>query len=195
VSGAVGAVVLAAGAGRRFAAAGGGVKLLTPYAGRPLLEAPLRAVAAAGVTPRVVVLGAHAEAVLAAVELHGARPLVHAGWRAGMASSLRAGLAALGPACVAAIVVLGDGPALASAAVARVAHSLAAGSGPLVSARYASGLGHPVGLARGLWAQLPERGDAGARALGLDPVEVDCLDLRPPGDADVPAALHEPAAD
>ena len=39
---------------------------------------------------------------------------------------------------------------------------------------------HPVALDRSVWASVP---DDGARA--LEPVLVDCSDLRPPGDVDV----------
>ena len=39
---------------------------------------------------------------------------------------------------------------------------------------------HPVALARTVWEDVP---DEGARA--LEPLLVDCTDLRPPGDVDV----------
>jgi CTP:molybdopterin cytidylyltransferase MocA len=105
-----------------------------------------------------------------------------------MASSLRAGLAALDPACTAAVVVLGDGPALSAEAIRRVAVA-AEGAEGLVSARYGERNGHPVAIPRALWAQLPEAGEQGARVLGKPTVLVDCSDLPPPGDADTPADL------
>ena len=120
-AGMIGGVLLAAGAGSRFRAAGGGVKLLAPVDGRPLVEWALAALAAAPLGDRVIVLGAHADELLAAIDLHGARPVRNEDWERGMASSLQAGLAALDPACTAAVVVLGDGPALAAEAIRRVA--------------------------------------------------------------------------
>ena len=126
----IGGVLLAAGAGSRFRAAGGGVKLLAQVDGRPLVERALAALAAAPLGDRVVVLGAHADELLAAIDLHGARPVRNERWERGMASSLQAGLAALDPACTAAVVVLGDGPALAAEAIRRVARRCGGRRGP-----------------------------------------------------------------
>jgi CTP:molybdopterin cytidylyltransferase MocA len=185
----IGGVLLAAGAGSRFRAAGGGIKLLAPVAGRPLVEWALVALAAAPLGDRVIVLGAHADELLAATELHGARPVRNEHWERGMASSLRAGLGALAPDCTAALVVLGDGPALAAEAIRRVAEA-AEGAEDLVADTYGGGRsGHPVAIPRALWAQLPQTGEQGARVLGEPAVLVDCSDLPAPGDADTPADL------
>ena len=184
----IGAVLLAAGAGSRFRAAGGGVKLLAPVGGRPLVEWALEALAAAPLGDRVIVLGAHADELLAATDLQGARPVRNEAWERGMASSLRVGLAALDPACSAALIVLGDGPSLAAEAIRRVAVAAEGASG-LVSARYGDRNGHPVAIPRALWPQLPQEGEEGARVLGKPVVLVDCSDLPPPGDADTPAEL------
>ena len=78
----IGALVLAAGEGRRF----GGTKQLAELDGRPLLSFALAAVA--GISPRVVVLGHAADEVAAGVDLHGARPVVCADWAEGQAASL-----------------------------------------------------------------------------------------------------------
>jgi CTP:molybdopterin cytidylyltransferase MocA len=185
----IGGVLLAAGAGSRFRAAGGDIKLLATVAGRPLVERALIALAAAELGDRVIVLGAHADELLAATELHGARPVRNEHWERGMASSLQAGLAALDPRCTAALVVLGDGPALAAEAIRRVAKA-AEGAGGLVAATYGDGRsGHPVAIPRPLWSGLPETGEQGARVLGEPAVLVDCSDLPAPGDADTPADL------
>ena len=162
--------------------------MLAPVDGRPLVEWALAALAAAPLGDRVIVLGAHADEVLAAVDLQGARPVRNARWERGMASSLRAGLEALDPACTAAVVVLGDGPALAAEAIRRVAVA-AEGAEGLVSARYGDRNGHPVAIPRALWGQLPSEGEQGARVLGKPAVLVDCSDLPAPGDADTPADL------
>ena len=128
-----------------------------------MLERVLLAVAAGGVDERVVVLGAHAGDILAAVDLHGARAVVCEAWRDGQAASLHAGLGALPEASDRALVVLGDGPALDPAAVARMA---AAPSGPrALAADYGGGRSHPVVVPRPLWDQIPRaRRDAGQAA-------------------------------
>jgi CTP:molybdopterin cytidylyltransferase MocA len=185
----IGGVLLAAGEGSRFRAAGGGIKLLAPVGGRPLVERALAALAAAPLGDRVIVLGAHAGEVLEAVDLHGARPVRNEHWERGMASSLQAGLEALDPACTAAVVVLGDGPALSAEAIRRVAVA-AEGAEGLVAATYGgAGSAHPVAIPRALWARLPREGEQGARVLGDPAVLVDCSDLPAPGDADTPGDL------
>ena len=184
----IGGVLLAAGEGSRFRAAGGGVKLLAPVSGRPLVEWALAALAAAPLGDRVIVLGAHADELLAATDLHGARPVRNDHWQRGMASSLRTGLDALDPACSAALVVLGDGPTLAAEAIRRVAVA-AEGATGLVAASYGERSGHPVAIPRALWSQLPHEGEQGARVLGEPALLVDCSDLPAPGDADTPADL------
>jgi molybdenum cofactor cytidylyltransferase len=172
----IGAVVLAAGEGRRF----GGRKQLHPVDGLPMLERVLQAVAAGGVGERVVVLGAHAGDILAAVDLHGARAIVCEAWRDGQAASLHAGLSALPVEVDRALVVLGDGPTLDPAAVARMAE---APSGTRVlAADYGAGRSHPVVVPRPLWKEIPRHGETPVRPLGAD--LVDCRDLRPPGDVD-----------
>jgi molybdenum cofactor cytidylyltransferase len=158
----VGGLVLAAGAGRRF----GGPKQLAPFDGRPLLEHALRALAQTpGLVRRVVVLGARAQEIAAAVDLHGVEPVVVAGWEEGQAASLRAGVAALGPDLDAVVVTLGDQPLIGPATIARLAAE-AAGPAPAARATWGGVPGHPVLLRRPLLDAIPElRGDAGARAL------------------------------
>ena len=185
----VAGILLAAGAGTRFRAAGGGSKLLAPVGGRPLIERPLHALLDAGLDEVVVVLGSGADEIRARADVAGARVLVHPRWADGMASSLAAALAALPAGCEAAIVALGDGPGSSADAVRRVRRAIAVGDTALVGARYASGPAHPVAIHATLWSRLPQTGEDGARALGVTPVDVDCSDLEPPGDADTPAEL------
>ena len=108
----VGAVLLAAGLGRRFGAA---PKLLALLDGRPLVRHAAEAALGSGAHPVVVVLGAHAGAVRAA--LHGLDLVLveNPDFRDGLSTSLRAGLAALPPACAAALVLLGDMPRITPA--------------------------------------------------------------------------------
>jgi nicotine blue oxidoreductase len=177
----IAAVVLAGGAGRRY----GGAKQLHDVGGRPMLERVLSAVETAAVDDRVVVLGARADEVLAAVDLHGSRPVVCHAWDSGQAASLRCGLDALEPSVTAALVVLGDGPGLQSQALARVADAWDGGPGPVLAADYGQGRSHPVLLPRAVWETLPATGEAPGRAL---PAQlVDCRDLEAPGDIDYAA--------
>jgi CTP:molybdopterin cytidylyltransferase MocA len=169
----IAAVVLAAGEGSRF----GGSKqaLLLPEVLRRLRESVVDDV--------VVVAGAHPIQT-------DARVVECPEWERGPGASLRCGFAALGEDVEAAVVVLADGPDLAPAAVERVVEAWRKGAGEFVAASYGGERGHPVVLARGVWAEVP---DEGARA--LEPILVPCDDLGPPGDVDfaddVPGRLRE----
>lgn len=147
---------------------------------------------AAGIELTVVVEGAHPLPPVpgtseAAVEgaRHGSvgctRYLsVHcADWAVGPGASLRCGLAALPADATHAVVVLADGPELDPRAVERLlAHR---DDAEVVAASYDGSRSHPVVLARSAWDRVP---DAGGR--GLAATLVDCSDLEPPGDVDVP---------
>jgi CTP:molybdopterin cytidylyltransferase MocA len=174
-----GALVLAAGAGRRF----GGTKQLAEADGRPLLEHAALAVAA--FSPRVVVLGHAAEEIRAIVDLHGAEPVLCPDWEEGQSASLRCGVAALGDVD-AAIVVLADMPGITAAAVEAVVAGWD-GSADAVRAAYAGSPGHPVLLGRTLLDRVGElRGDVGFRPLldGARIISVEAGHLADPADID-----------
>jgi CTP:molybdopterin cytidylyltransferase MocA len=154
-------VVLAAGASTRY----GGVKQ------RELLPAVLAALRASSVDELVVVQGAHELDAESDVRLVRCED-----WARGPGASLRCGLDALGAEVTRAVIVLADGPALDPRAVDR----LLAHEAPVAAASYDGVRSHPVALDRSAWVEIP---DEGGRA--LEPVLVDCSDLRPPGDVDV----------
>jgi nicotine blue oxidoreductase len=175
-------VVLAAGGSSRF----GSPKQLHLLGGRPMLERVLAAAEAAPVGgERIVVLGANAGEVLRRVDLHGARPVIAPGWEAGQGASLAAGLAAVSPDADAALVVLGDGPWISPAAIARLAARAGERPGVPLRAAYDGCPAHPVVLPRAVWPSLPPAGDGPGR--GLEFVPVDCSDLPEPGDVDYSA--------
>lgn len=187
MSGGIGCVVLAAGAGRRF----GGGKQLAPLAGRPLLEHALEQAAAAPVDRVVVVLGDGGAEIAAALNLHDAEPLVCDGWAEGMAAPLRSGIAALDD-CAAALILLGDQPLVGVAAIERVLAGRAPGS-DAVRATYGGRPGHPVLIERRLFAAIAGlRGDTGARELlaAARTRELPCDDVADPLDVDSVADLR-----
>jgi CTP:molybdopterin cytidylyltransferase MocA len=152
------AVVLAAGAGSRFA--GAGHKLLAKRDGRTVVEYAV-ASALAGVGSVLVVTGSTPLPDSLAA-LPGVRVLHHAGWAEGQATTLAAAIAAVaGDAIDAVVVGLGDQPEIAPEAWRRVAASQA----PIAIATYDGLRRNPVRLARSIWPLLPTTGDEGARAL------------------------------
>ena len=149
------AVVLAAGASRRFGSPKQEVLL------EPVVE---RVRASAVVDDVIVVLGAHE------VDTR-ARSVRCAEWERGPGASLRCGLAALGDEVEAAVVVLGDGPELDPRSIDRVVSAWRRSGADRVAATLL--------VARAAWTDVP---DGGLRAL---PAElVPCDDLSAPGDVD-----------
>lgn len=121
----IGTILLAAGLGSRFGAA---PKLLAPLDGRPLVRHAAEAALGARPRPVVAVLGAHGAAVRDALAGLDLVRVDNPDYRSGLASSLRAGLAALPATCTAAIVVLGDMPRVTAAHLDRLAEAFAEAS-------------------------------------------------------------------
>ncbi len=177
-------LVLAAGAGRRY----GRPKALVAYEGSLLVERAVRTLAEGGADPVLVVLGAAAAQVREQATLD-AVLLDNPGWRTGMGSSLRLGLAAAARTPAAAVLVLlVDMPGVSGAAVARLRRL--AGPDALAVAGYPDGTGHPVLLGRAHWAGVAASatGDRGARdyLAAHRPRVVDCADVAERTDLDVP---------
>lgn len=106
-------VLLAAGESRRY----GGIKQLAPFDGEALVHRTARIALASGAAV-IVVTGANAPAVTAALADLPARVVHHPGWQEGMGSSLAAGIACVQagfPAASGALVCLADQPLLESA--------------------------------------------------------------------------------
>jgi molybdenum cofactor cytidylyltransferase len=100
------AIILAAGEASRF----GQPKQLLQWRGRPFVRAVAETASAAGLRPVVVVTGAAAESVEAALAPLPVKIVRNPDWREGQASSIRAGLAAVPNATGAALFLLGDQP-------------------------------------------------------------------------------------
>jgi molybdenum cofactor cytidylyltransferase len=141
----------------------------------------------------VVVLGAAAEEIGAAVRFASAEPIVCEGWAEGMAASLRCGVEQLAGADWV-VVTLGDMPGVTPEAIEAVIGAVeAAGDAQAVRAAYAGRPGHPVALSRALLARVGElRGDVGARELlrGANVRDVEAGHLGRPDDVDTPEELE-----
>ena len=177
----VAGLVLAAGEGRRA----GRPKALVVVRGERLVDRAVGTLLAGGCAQVLVVTGA------ADLEVSGARTVRNPDWRTGMASSLRAGLTALGSEGGATAVVVGlvDQPGIGPEAVRRLlaAH---AGGAQVAVATYEGRPRNPVLLAREVWAEVAvsATGDRGARDfLAAHPelvTAVECADVADPRDLD-----------
>ena len=159
--GSIGAVVLAAGAARRF----GGIKLLAPLDGRPVLQHVLDALAEAGIDAVVVVLGDAATEIERSMAWRRERRVRNPDPARGLASSLAIGIGALAPDVTAAIIALGDQPRTSPDVVRALIAAPIDPSRPVVVPRYADDTGrNPVLLRRAAFGRLAEA--SGDRGLG-----------------------------
>ena len=156
----VGAAVLAAGAGSRFAPGpDAGHKLLAPYRGRTVVWWAAENAARAGLEATWIVQGA--------VPLHGRIPegigvLDNPRWAEGQATSLQRAVAEARSCGLEALVVgLGDQPLIPSSAW----HAVASSSADIAVATYHGRRRNPVRLGAAVWDLLPTAGDEGARVL------------------------------
>jgi len=155
-------VILAAGGASRM----GQPKLLLPWRGEALIRHSARTALQAGLNPVVVVTGAGAENVAAALAGLPVKLVHNPDWKNGQSTSVRAGLAALPPQTGAAAFLLGDQPqipeTLVRALLERHRRTLAPITVPLIGQQR----GNPALFDR---ATFPEffalEGDAGARQI------------------------------
>lgn len=163
----VAGLLLAAGRGERFRAAGGEDKLTArlPDGRVVVLEALRRlqaALAPCGAGPVVAVVRAGRQDLADLLRAHGAAVVVSARAAQGMGASLADGVAGW-PDGRAVLVALGDMPAIAPTTLAAVAEALRGGAS-IVRPRHRGQGGHPVGFGpEWLPALRALDGDAGAR--------------------------------
>jgi len=155
------AIVLAAGLSSRM----GEPKPLVPIDGQPSLSHVLSALKQAGVETPIVVLGAAAEEIRAAVDLSDCRVRVNPAPEEGLSSSLRLGLEAVEADAAGALIAMSDMPALRPETIRSVI-ALADNGAQIAAPVFEGRRGFPVFLARALFSELAATlaGDVGARA-------------------------------
>lgn len=159
----VAAIVLAAGAATRM----GRLKQLLPYRGGTLVAHAARQALNAGFAPVIVVVGAQAEAVAAAVAAQTVTVARNPAWESGMGSSIVAGMRLLAEGESEAVaILLADQPLVTAPHLAAMADLLRASRAAMAAALYNKTLGVPALFKREMFpslAALPA--EAGARHL------------------------------
>lgn len=172
-------IVLAAGESRRM----GEPKQLLRIGGRPLLSWVVAAACASLLDDVVVVLGAHADAIRDRVEWGRAIVVVNNTYAEGMSTSLRAGIASIGPRVDRAVIILGDQPDIDAETIDRLLETHKRSGLAAAALKFGDLLHPPVVLARELWGEIATlRGDMGCRAvIRAHPQGVAALAIDRPG--------------
>lgn len=182
----VAGVLLAAGAATRF----GADKLAAELHGETLLARAAAAMLGAGLDPVVVVVAPGTDRPVPS----GVTTVLNDQSRDGLATTVRAGLAALGDVAEvdAAVVAPADQPWCGTAVYRRLVQAYRRSGRPVIVATFDGALRNPVLLARAQW-RLAERidGDVGLSAVvrTLAPLTVECADVGSVADVDTPADL------
>lgn len=186
-------VILAAGAARRF----GTPKQLARLHGETLLQRALAT--ATAVTPQrtLLVVGAHAAPVLAAIPAAACVVSYNPRWASGQGSSIACAARALPDRCAAMLLWHVDQPLLDATALAALVTAWQRTPTHIVAARYAGTVGAPVVLPRRVFAALRQlAGERGAKPLIRGDDRTLTIDLpQAATDVDTPAALAALAGD
>ena len=161
----VAAIVLAAGHASRFGGGAGDSKVVAALDGEPMVRRVVRTALGSRASPVVVVTGNAAEEVARALDGVAVTLVENPDWASGMAGSLAAGLAALGPSAAGALVLLADMPLVRAATLDRLIDAFD-GEVDAVVPHHEGKPGNPVLVGRAMFADLAaSSGDAGARKL------------------------------
>ncbi len=158
----VGAILLAAGLSRRFGHVG--PKQLYPFAGQPLVRRLASVLAASRVAEVVVVLGHEAAAVGMALQGLPVSRVLNRAFAEGQATSVVAGLEAVGEVCRGALFVPCDQPFLTTEAVNSLLLAFEEGEASIVAPAFQGRRGAPTLFGRRFFPQLRAlQGDTGGR--------------------------------
>lgn len=191
----IGAVVLAAGAARRY----GGPKQVLEHRGIPLVRRTAEAALEAGCHPVIVVVGAHAAETRDAISSLPVEIVVNAAWEEGLGASIRCGVEVVAqePRVAGVLLILSDQPAIDAKLIERV---LAAalrrdGSVRTTACAYGGTVGPPALFPRSCFDRLLVlTGDRGAKSVLLEEPAIARIDW-PAGAFDVDGPADRPGND
>ncbi|MEX2161991.1 MAG: selenium cofactor biosynthesis protein YqeC [Anaerolineales bacterium] len=155
-------ILLAAGGSQRL----GDPKALLDWKGRPFVRQVAETALAARLSPLVVVTGADAERVEAALSGLAVRFVRNTSWREGQSTSVKAGLSALPSKIGAALFLMVDQPQLPAALIETLRAEHAGGLAPIVAPMVDGNRSNPVLFDRATFADFAQlQGDVGGRGI------------------------------
>jgi len=164
----IGAVIIAAGSSSRL----GQPKQLLKLNGEMLLQRAIRIAQQSGLSPVLVVLGAHRRHIESQIDFSGASIIVNGEWEEGMASSIRFGIEALkkdAPEAQGVLLMICDQPAVTAEHLCRMLDAFRQHPAGRIASVYASRRGIPAIFPLQAFPDLLAlRGDHGARGLLAD---------------------------
>jgi len=160
--GRVAGIILAAGKSSRM----GKMKLLLDVHGKPMLGHVVESALHSALDEVIVVLGYEHERILESIDFKGATVVFNPDFHKGQSTSLKAGIAAVGESCDAALFLLGDLPLVGPEVIDAVLQKHKATRASIVVPVFGGKRGNPVLLARSLFPMvLALEGDIGAREI------------------------------
>jgi molybdenum cofactor cytidylyltransferase len=194
----IGAIILAAGLSSRFEASPKETKLIAPLFGKPLVRHVTEAALASRARPVLVVTGHAATQVENALKNLDLSFIFNPDYRSGLASSLKAGIAALPETAAGALVLLADMPCVSASLIDRLIQAFdERARAPLAVVPVRAGVrGNPALIGRELFNAIRRlEGDRGARgileAAGKDVLECTVDDEAIQTDIDSIKALRD----
>ncbi len=158
----VAGIILAAGKSSRM----GKMKLLLDVHGKPMLAHVVESAIHSALDEVIVVLGSEHERILESIDFKGATVVYNPDFVKGLSTSLKAGIAAVGESCDAALFLLGDLPLVGPGVIDAVLQRYKTTRASIVVPVFAGKRGNPVLLARSFFPMvLALEGDIGARAI------------------------------
>lgn len=151
-------IILAAGSSSRF----GQPKQLLEWRGEPLVRIVAKTALRAGVSPVIVVLGERSELIEAVIKDLDLRIVINTGWKEGVSSSIRAGLASLDEEVGGAIFLQTDQPQIPDQLIKSLVEKHQMTLHPIVAPQIDGRRGNPVLFDRVTFPALSElTGDLG----------------------------------